>query len=89
MHLEVDMSNPYGIKNLPEEWVAKINASKISAADIKSDPKGMIDMISNFDDDIKQSKIEMQLISSSDFLKIAKDIEFIEENPATYFVFDK
>lgn len=57
MHLEVDMSNPFGIKNLPEEWVQKISASKLKAQDIKSDPKGMIQMISNYDEDIKQSKI--------------------------------
>lgn len=51
------MSNPYGIKNLPAEWMQKINMSKISPEDIKSDPKGMIQMISNYDEDIKQSKI--------------------------------
>lgn len=57
MHLEVDMNNPYGIKNLPEEWVQKITSSKLSPADIKSDPKGMIEMISNYEEDIKQSKV--------------------------------
>lgn len=51
------MNNPYGIKNLPEEWVQKITSSKLSPADIKSDPKGMIEMISNYEEDIKQSKV--------------------------------
>jgi len=31
MHLEIDMNNKYGIKNLPEEWVEKISISKIKA----------------------------------------------------------
>lgn len=43
------MNNPYGIKNLPEEWIQKISSSKISPADVKSDPKAMIEMISNYE----------------------------------------
>ena len=50
MHLEVDLSNPYGIKGLPNEWLEKISASKIAAEDLREDPSGMIQMISNYDE---------------------------------------
>jgi len=41
---------------------------------VKSDPKGMIQMISNFDEEIKQSKISMELLSSEDFMNFSKKV---------------
>lgn len=58
------MNNPYGIKGLPNEWVDKIAVSKISPEEVKEDPKGMIHMISKFEEDIQESKIERQLLST-------------------------
>ena len=46
-------------------------------------------MISNYQEDIKESKVEMQLITTEQFIKIARDIEFLEQNPAGSFVFGK
>ena len=51
------MDNPYGIKGLPKEWVHKIDSSKISPSEVKEDPDGMIQMISKYEEDIKESKI--------------------------------
>ena len=50
IHLQIDINSPFGIKNLPEEWIKKFEASNISANDIKSDPKSVIKMIASFDE---------------------------------------
>lgn len=49
MHLQVDQDKPYGIKNLPEEWIEKLKVSKINEKDIKLDPDSTIKMIKSFD----------------------------------------
>lgn len=50
IHLQIDINSPFGIKNLPEEWIKKFEASNISANDIKSDPKSVIKMIASYDE---------------------------------------
>lgn len=40
MHLEVDLNDPSKIKNMPKEWVLKLNESFISQSDIQYDLKG-------------------------------------------------
>ena len=56
---------------------------------MREDPKGMIQMISGFEEEIKQSKIETKLLSTEEFQKIVAEVEFIEDNPAKNFIFDK
>ena len=51
--MDLDPNNKYGIKNLPNEWVEKLTSSKISPEDVRSDPKGTIEMIANFEDDLR------------------------------------
>jgi hypothetical protein len=48
MPMEVDLSKPYGIKNLPKKWESKIIASFISEDDILSDPQAIITLISSY-----------------------------------------
>ena len=52
------MNSPYGIKGLPQEWINKFKQSNLSAAEIKQDPKGMINVISKYSEDLKKSQIE-------------------------------
>lgn len=70
MHLEIDLSNPYGIKGLPNEWVQKISSSKLAPEDVKSDPSAMIKMIAGYEEEVKESKIEKQLLTAADFQKM-------------------
>lgn len=43
------MTKPFGIKNLPEEWIEKLKTSKINEQDVKSDPVSAIKLIKSFD----------------------------------------
>ena len=87
--LEVDMDKPYGIKGLPEQWVQKIHSSKISAKQVKQNPEGMISVISKYESDIFESEMEKKILSTEEFQEMIAEVEFIEENPATFYVFDK
>jgi hypothetical protein len=76
VHLEIDMESPFGIKNLPDSWKDKLTTSKITSDDIKSDPKNTIKMISSYDEDLKQSIIETELLTSEEFQKLVSKVEF-------------
>lgn len=49
----------------------------------------MIQIISNYDEELKPSKVESAVISQADFQKYLKQVQFLEENPANKFIFDK
>ena len=67
----------------------KINNSKIAPEDVKSDPSGMIKMISGFQAEVQQSYIERQLLTTEEFQKMVSEVEFIQENPANSYIFDR
>lgn len=39
-------------------------------------------MISSYEEDIKQSRIEVELLTTEDFKEMVGKVDFIEKNPA-------
>ena len=63
-------------KKKPKETVMQLNDS------IESD-----DLISSYEYEMKQSKIESQILTTKEFENIIDKIQFIEENPGEKYIF--